>query len=108
MYLNVYVPQLQYATWLVSYIHRQLGMPVAWHASHDGQPVHLLAAVDQRAGAVLAQVSVNGKTNEITAFAPLLDPLDLAECGITADDAHPAGSRGLRSSGGRRGITAWS
>ena len=25
MYLNVYVPQLQYATGLVSYIHRQLG-----------------------------------------------------------------------------------
>ena len=29
MYLNVYVPQLQYATSLMSYIHRQLGMPVA-------------------------------------------------------------------------------
>ena len=29
MYLNVYVPQLQYATGLVSYIHRQLGKPVA-------------------------------------------------------------------------------
>ena len=29
MYLNVYVPQLQYATGLVSYIHHQLGKPVA-------------------------------------------------------------------------------
>jgi hypothetical protein len=29
MYLNVYVPRLQYATGLVSYIHRQLGLPVA-------------------------------------------------------------------------------
>src|SRR5437879_3511366 len=29
MYLNVYVPQLQYATGLVSYIHRHLGKPVA-------------------------------------------------------------------------------
>jgi hypothetical protein len=29
MYLNVYVPQLPYATGLVSYIHRHLGMPVA-------------------------------------------------------------------------------
>ena len=29
MFLNVYVPQLQYATGLVSYIHRQLGKPVA-------------------------------------------------------------------------------
>jgi hypothetical protein len=29
MYLNVYVPQLQYATGLVKYIRRHLGMPVA-------------------------------------------------------------------------------
>jgi hypothetical protein len=29
MYVNVYVPQLQYATGLVSYIHRHLGKPVA-------------------------------------------------------------------------------
>jgi hypothetical protein len=29
MYLNVYVPRLQYATGLVQYIHRQMGLPVA-------------------------------------------------------------------------------
>jgi len=29
MYLNVYVPRLQYATGLVQYIHRQMGKPVA-------------------------------------------------------------------------------
>src|SRR5260370_20228752 len=29
MYLNVYVPQLQYATGLVSFIRKHLGMPVA-------------------------------------------------------------------------------
>jgi hypothetical protein len=29
MYLNVYVPQLQYAAGLVGYVHRQLGLPVA-------------------------------------------------------------------------------
>src|SRR5215470_18095035 len=29
MYLNVYVPQLQYAGGLVSYIHRHLGKPIA-------------------------------------------------------------------------------
>jgi hypothetical protein len=29
MYLNVYVPQLQHAGGLVSYVHRQLGLPVA-------------------------------------------------------------------------------
>ena len=58
------------------------------HASSDGQAVHLLAALDQRAGAVLAQTGVDGKTNEITAFAPLLEPLDLAGCVITADAMH--------------------
>ena len=29
MYLNVYVPQLQYATGIVGYLHHQLGLPVA-------------------------------------------------------------------------------
>src|SRR3979490_3017574 len=29
MYLNVYVPQLQYAVGLVGYVHRQLGLPIA-------------------------------------------------------------------------------
>ena len=58
------------------------------HASGDGQPVHLLAVLDQQAGAVLGQVRVDGKTNEITRFAPLLEPLDLAGCVITADALH--------------------
>ncbi|MGI8451244.1 MAG: transposase family protein [Streptosporangiaceae bacterium] len=35
------------------------------HAAGDGQAVHLLAAADQRAGAVLAQARVDGKTNEV-------------------------------------------
>jgi predicted transposase YbfD/YdcC len=58
------------------------------HASCDGQAVHLLAAADQQAGTVLAQASVDGKTNEITQFAPLLEPLDLAGAVITADALH--------------------
>lgn len=29
MYLNVYVPQLQYAASLVGHVHRQLGLPIA-------------------------------------------------------------------------------
>ncbi len=29
MYLNVYVPQLQYAAGLVGFVHRQLGLPIA-------------------------------------------------------------------------------
>ena len=36
----------------------------------DGRPTHLLAAFDQSSG-VLGQNEVNGKTNEITAFAPV-------------------------------------
>ncbi len=58
------------------------------HASSNGQAVHLLAVLDQQAGAVLAQASVDGKTNEITAFAPLLEPLNLAQGVITADAMH--------------------
>ncbi len=58
------------------------------HASSDGQAVHLLAVIDQQASAVLGQVGVDGKTNEITRFAPLLEDLDLAGCVITADALH--------------------
>jgi hypothetical protein len=58
------------------------------HASSDGQARHLLAAADPQAGAVLAQAEVDGKTNEITCFAPLLEPLDLAGAVVTADALH--------------------
>ena len=58
------------------------------HASADGQARHLLAAADQQARAVLAQAEVDGKTNEITCFAPLLEPLDLAGAVVTADVMH--------------------
>jgi predicted transposase YbfD/YdcC len=58
------------------------------HASADGQAVHLLAVLDQRACAVLAQAGVDGKTNEVTRFAPLLEPLDLTGHVITADALH--------------------
>jgi predicted transposase YbfD/YdcC len=58
------------------------------HASPDGQAAHLLAVCDQQASAVLGQAKVDGKTNEITGFAPLLEPLDLARCVITADAMH--------------------
>jgi len=58
------------------------------HASADGQAVHLLAAAEQRSAAVLAQARVGGKTNEITCFAPLLAPLDLAGAVVTADALH--------------------
>jgi predicted transposase YbfD/YdcC len=57
-------------------------------ASSDGQAVHLLAVIDQQAGAVLGQAGVDGKTNEITRFAPLPEPLDLAGAVVTADALH--------------------
>ncbi|MCG5215527.1 ISAs1 family transposase [Streptosporangium sp. KLBMP 9127] len=50
--------------------------------------VHLLAAFDHTSGVGLAQTDVDGKTNEITRFRPLLDGLDLDGCVITADALH--------------------
>jgi predicted transposase YbfD/YdcC len=54
----------------------------------DGRAVHLLASFDQDSGVVLGQTVVDGKTNEITAFAPLLDRVDLTDAIITADALH--------------------
>jgi hypothetical protein len=58
------------------------------HTRGDGQARRLLAAADHQAGTVLAQAEVDGKTNEITAFAPLLEPVDLAGAVVTADALH--------------------
>ena len=41
----------------------------------DGKAPHLLAAYDVNAGAVLGQEGVDGKTNEITCFVPLLQAI---------------------------------
>jgi predicted transposase YbfD/YdcC len=54
----------------------------------DERAVHLLAALDTRCGLVLGQSVVDGKTNEITAFAPLLDRVDITDAIITADALH--------------------
>ena len=67
------------------------------HRGRDGVEVpgrHLLAVIDQHTRVVLGQVAVDGKTNEITAFTPLLDTVsgsagsDLAGVVITADALH--------------------
>jgi predicted transposase YbfD/YdcC len=47
--------------------------------------VHLLAAMEHATRAVLAQRQVGGAPEEVTAFAPLLAPLDLAEVVVTTD-----------------------
>jgi predicted transposase YbfD/YdcC len=58
------------------------------HHTASGRARHLLAACTGRHGLVLAQVEVDGKTNELSAFAPLLEPLDLAGTVVTADALH--------------------
>ncbi|MGP9529187.1 ISAs1 family transposase [Glutamicibacter sp. AOP5-A2-18] len=51
--------------------------------------VHLLSAIDQDSHAVLSQVSVGVKTNEITQFTTLLDHVtDLKGTVVTADALH--------------------
>ena len=50
--------------------------------------VHLLGAFDTRTGVVLGQAVVDGKTNEINAFAPLLDRVRITGAIVTADALH--------------------
>jgi predicted transposase YbfD/YdcC len=55
----------------------------------DTAAQHVLAACDQHTSVVLASTDVDGKTNEITRFQPLLDQItDLREAVITADALH--------------------
>jgi Transposase DDE domain len=54
----------------------------------DGRPVHLLAAMDHTDTVVLTQLEVDGKTNEISRFQPLLADLDLTGVVVTADAMH--------------------
>ena len=42
----------------------------------DGTRVHLLSALDTSTGIVIAQVTVDAKSNEIPAFTPLLDAIE--------------------------------
>jgi predicted transposase YbfD/YdcC len=53
-----------------------------------GRAVHLLGALDTGSGEVLGQQVVEGKTNEINVFGPLLDRIDIAGAIITADALH--------------------
>jgi predicted transposase YbfD/YdcC len=49
---------------------------------------HLLSALDHAHGAVLGQVEVGAKTNEIPMFPVLLDRIDITGAVITADAMH--------------------
>ena len=60
----------------------------------DNPAPHLLAALDQVRGVVVAQRRVADKSNEIPALPELLEPLDLDGVLITADaTAHPGEHR---------------
>jgi DDE_Tnp_1-associated/Transposase DDE domain len=52
---------------------------------HGAAQVHLLAVMDHTSRGVLGQAGVDGKTNEVTQFRPLLDRLDLTDTVVTAD-----------------------
>jgi predicted transposase YbfD/YdcC len=54
----------------------------------DGQAVHLLAAALHACQTVIAQRQVAAKSNEIPAFAPLLDRIALRGVVVTADAMH--------------------
>jgi predicted transposase YbfD/YdcC len=57
--------------------------------SRDGGARHVLAACDHATGVVVASTDVDGKTNEITRFGPLLDQItDLRDTVVTMDALH--------------------
>nr|WP_256329176.1 ISAs1 family transposase [Actinomyces ruminicola] len=56
--------------------------------STDGAAPHLISALDQGTGAVLAQQRVADKTSEVPALKDLLAPHDLTGAVVTADALH--------------------
>jgi hypothetical protein len=64
------------------------GKAVRGAPREDGRAVHLFSAMVHGDGVVVAQSEVDEKSNEITAFRPLLEGLDLNGALITADAMH--------------------
>jgi predicted transposase YbfD/YdcC len=65
------------------------GKTVRGARAADGTAPHLMACLDHATGTVLAQVAVDGKTNEITMLAGLLDQVsDLDGVLVTMDALH--------------------
>ncbi|SNQ45372.1 conserved hypothetical protein [Frankia canadensis] len=54
----------------------------------DGTRVHLVGAVTHGDGLLVGHVEVDRKSNETTAFQPLLAPMDLADTVVTFDALH--------------------
>jgi hypothetical protein len=61
------------------------GKTVRGSGDGDQGALHLLSAIVHGSGAVVAQVAVESKTNEITQVEPLLDGLDIQGAVVTAD-----------------------
>lgn len=61
------------------------GKTVRGSGDGDKGALHLLSAIVHGSGAVVAQVAVESKTNEITQVEPLLDGLDIQGAVVTAD-----------------------
>jgi len=57
-------------------------------SGQPGDQVHLLAVMNHTTHAVVGQVEVDGKSNEITAFQPLLDRVELTGTVVTSDAMH--------------------
>jgi predicted transposase YbfD/YdcC len=64
------------------------GKTVRGARNDDGRPPHLVAALDQHTGTVLAQTAVAEKTSEISALPVVLHGLDITDAVITADALH--------------------
>jgi len=64
----------------------------------DGTRPHLLSAYDVTEGTVLGQADVNGKTNEITCFVPLLDAILTSPRHRDNDNSNGDGSSSSSSS----------
>ena len=54
----------------------------------DGRKVHLVSVLTHKERVTVAQANVDTKTNEITAFRPLLEGLELTDVVVTADAMH--------------------
>jgi len=64
------------------------GKTVRGAKSAGGKAPHLVSAVRHDTGTLAGQRQVPAKTNEIKAFAPLLDTIDITGMTITADALH--------------------
>ncbi len=72
----------------------------------DGRAVHLLAAFEHADGVVLGQTVVDGKTNEISAFAPLLERIDITPSCTPGSRTCPGGTSQLSTSPRARATAA--